>query len=318
MIVSALTRAGSDGFEEKRFLGFISGLEQVKDILFAPMYNLDQKLIPEKERIDLSGYMKSRPVTVGNSARKQLQLGAAANVLLAAKLIYKEYDTKEHWDVVAKAADFLAENWHREDRGIWEEEADKHYTSSKVIAAVGLKYIAKHSDDEQQKLKWKQAEQEIRQFVESNCINSEGAYAAAAGEEAVDVSATLFPTWGFTDMDAPQVLATVKVLERDYRKGDLYRRHLFDFDSRKEGAFLAGSLWMAQYYVYRGNLDKARMILNEVLKYSTDLGFFSEEADVERERMIGNIPQTFVHASFIGAVIDLKNEMEKQKEGASS
>ena len=315
MIVSALTRAGSNGVEERRFLGFLSGLEKVEDTLLAPMYSLDQKLIPEKQKIALNGYMNSRPVTTGNGARKQLQLGTTANVLLAAKLIYNKYDTKEHWDTIAETADFLAENWHREDHGIWEESMKKHYTSSKVITAVGLKYIAEHSDDEKQKLRWKQAEQEIREFVESNCINSEGAYAAAAGEEAVDVSAILYPTWGFTDIDAPEVLATVKVLERDYRKGDLYRRHLFDFDSKKEGAFLAASLWMAQYYVYRGNLDKARVILHEVLKYSTDLGFFSEEADVEKERMIGNIPQTFVHASFIGTIIDLKHEMEKQGYG---
>jgi GH15 family glucan-1,4-alpha-glucosidase len=312
MIVSALTRAGSNGFEEKRFLGFISGLEQIEGILFSPMYDLDQKLIPDKKEIELSGYLDSQPVTIGNGARRQLQLGTTANVLLAAKLIYNKYDTNEHWDVIAKTADFLAENWHREDKGIWEENPNKHYTTSKVITAVGLKYIAEHSDDEKQKLRWKQAEQEIREFVKNNCINSEGAYAAAAGEEAVDISAILFPTWGFTDIDAPEVLATVKVLERDYRKGDLYRRHLFEFDSSQEGAFLAASLWMAQYYVYRGNLDKARVIINEVLKYTTDLGFFSEEADVENERMTGNIPQTFVHASFIGAVIDLKNETEKQ------
>ena len=318
MIVSALTRAGSNGVEERRFLDFLSGLEKIEDILFSPMYTLDQKLIPEIKKIKLSGYMNSQPVTIGNGARKQLQLGTTANVLLAAKLIYNKYNIREHWDVIAETADFLAENWHKEDKGIWEEKSNKHYTSSKVITAVGLKYIAKHSKDEKQKLKWKQAEQDIKEFVNNNCINSEGAYAAAAGEEAVDISAILFPTWGYTDMEAPEVLATVKVLERDCRKGDLYRRHLFDFDSRKEGAFLAASLWMAQYYIYRKDFPKAKVIINEVLKYSTDLGFLSEEADVENQRMIGNIPQTFVHASFIGAVTDLKTEMEKQEKKASS
>jgi GH15 family glucan-1,4-alpha-glucosidase len=114
-------------------------------------------------------------------------------------------------------------------------------------------------------------------------------------------------------METPEMKATVKVLERDYKKGKLYRRHLFRFDSKKEGAFLAGSLWMAQYYIYIKEFDKAREIIDEALKYTTDLGFFSEEADVESQRMIGNIPQTFVHASFIGVVIDLKNELEQHK-----
>lgn len=319
MIVSALTRAGSNGVEERRFLGFICGLEQLskegKDLLFAPMYDVNYKLVPEIRELPLSGYLHSRPVATGNGARMQLQLDTTANILLAAKLIYNKYHTKEHWKVVVQTADFLAENWQRPDHGLWEEQVQKHYTSSKVITAVALKYIAKHTEDEKQRLKWKQAEHDIREFVSKNCLNTAGAYAAAAGEEAVDISAILFPTWAYTDVEAPEVLATVKILERDYRKGDLYRRHLFEFDSRKEGAFLAGSLWMAQYWVYRKNFNKARLILDEALKYTTDLGFFSEEADVESRRMIGNLPQTFVHASFIGAVIDLKNELEKEEKG---
>lgn len=314
MIVSALTRAGSDGVEERRFLKFICELERLKEqknIFFAPMYTLDQKLIPDRQEINLKGYFDSSPVTIGNGALHQLQLDTTANILLAAKLIYNKYDTKEHWDVVSETADFLTENWHREDHGIWEESMKKHYTSSKVITACGLMFIAKHTDDAKQKKRWEDAEKEIRQFVKENCINAEGAYAAAAGEEAVDISAILFPTWDYTNINTPEIKATVKVLERDYKKGKFYRRHLFEVNSKKEGAFLAGSLWMAQYYVYLKKLDKAREIIDEVLKYTTDLGFFSEEADVENKRMIGNIPQTFVHASFIGAVIDLKYELEK-------
>lgn len=316
MIVSALTRAGSDGVEERRFLKFICELERLKekkDVLFAPMYNLDQQIIPSERTLNLKGYLSSQPVRTGNEAKKQLQLGTTANILLAAKLIYNKYDTKEHWEVISETADFLSENWHREDHGIWEESMKKHYTSSKVITACGLMFIANYTNDPQQKKRWKDAEKDIRQFVKENCLNSEGAYAAATGEEAVDISAILFPTWAYTKIDTPEIQATVKVLERDHKKGKLYRRHLFEMDSKKEGAFLAGSLWMAQYWVYRKELDKAREIIDEVLKYATDLGFFSEEADVEKERMMGNIPQTFVHASFIGAVIDLKHEMEKLK-----
>jgi GH15 family glucan-1,4-alpha-glucosidase len=315
MIVSALTRAGSDGTEERRFLKFISELKQLKaekDVLFAPMYTPDHSLVPRMQEIQLKGYLNSLPVNTGNGSRTQLQLGTTANVLIAAKLIYNKYKIREHWSVVAETADFLAENWHREDHGIW-EESKMQYTTSKVLTAVGLMFIAKHTDDPQQKKRWKDAEQEIRKFVKENCINSEGAYAAAAGQEAVDISAILFPTWGYTSMDAPEMKATIKVLERDYKKGTLYRRHLFEFDSKKEGAFLAGSLWMAQYYIYLKEFDKAREIIGEALKYTTDLGFFSEEADIENQRMIGNIPQTFVHASFIGAVIDLKYEMGKME-----
>ena len=172
MIVSALTRPGSNGVEERRLLKFIFKLERLKeekDVLFAPMYTLDQNLVPQKQEIQLKGYHNSRPVTTGNTSRTQLQLGTTANVLLAAKLIYNKYKTKEHGSVVAETADYLAENRHKEGHGIW-EEGKMRYTASKVITAVGLMFIAEHN--------------------------------------------------------------------------------LFQLDSEKEGAFLAGSLWMAQYYVY--------------------------------------------------------------------
>ena len=50
--------------------------------------------------------------------------------------------------------------------------------------------------------------------------------------------------------------------------------------------------------------------LETALAYVTDLGFFAEEADPHSRRMLGNIPQAFVHAAFIGAVIDYKNALK--------
>jgi GH15 family glucan-1,4-alpha-glucosidase len=92
-----------------------------------------------------------------------------------------------------------------------------------------------------------------------------------------------------------------------------------------EGTFLAGAFWVAQYWVLQGDLERARRILDASLGYANDLGLFAEEADPREEgggRMLGNIPQSFVHAAFIGAVIDLKHalarlqasETAKQKE----
>lgn len=102
----------------------------------------------------------------------------------------------------------------------------------------------------------------------THCLNSEGAYAAIAGGEAVDVSAVLFPIWDFVKADAPEVKATLRVLERDYCKDNLYWRHLESFDSKKEGAFLAGTIWVAQYWVMRNGFARVESILNAALEYS--------------------------------------------------
>jgi len=317
MIVSALTRAGSDGTEERRFLEFICGYDRDSDSqLLKPFSTLDGKTAPAQETLNLMGYRHSTPVMIGNGAKDQLQLDGYGNVLLAAKLIYNRFDTREHWSLVAEIADFLTDHWHEPDYGIWEEKQKEQYTASKVIVACGLKFIADVAQDKAQAARWQAAEQEIRQFVAQHCLTSEGAYAAIAGGEAVDVSAALFPVWAYTDPDTPEMLATMKVLERDYATGYLYRRHLQDFDSQKEGAFLAGTFWVAQYWIMRQELQRAQAIIDAALEFANDLGLFAEEADPKTGEMLGNFPQTFVHASFIGTVIDLKTALEQDQSGS--
>lgn len=313
MIISALVRAGSNGPDERRFLEFICGSrnETPGEPLLPPFLSLDFKAAPGVVHLDLAGYAGSRPVRIGNGANRQLQLDGFANVLLAAKLIYARHDTREHWDTVRRIADFLVDHWSEPDYGIWEEHEARQYTTGKVIVSCGLRYIADFADDRVQAEKWLATSREIDAYVAANCMSAEGAFLAYAGAEAVDVSSVLFPIWGYTPADSPEMLATIRVLERDYCQGDLYWRHLEELEGDREGAFLAATLWVAQYWVMRRDLPRARAMLEAALEYATDLGFFAEEADPASIAMLGNFPQTFVHASFIGAVIDYRDAQGK-------
>ena len=70
---------------------------------------------------------------------------------------------------------------------------------------------------------------------------------------------------------------------------------------------------MAHYYSVAGNVDQAHRIIEAVLRYQNDLGFFAEEAGLHSgEQMLGNFPQTFVHSSFICAVNGLKLALSGQ------
>lgn len=315
MIVSALTRAGSDGYEERRFLDYICSTRSrnpLGGLPIAPFSAVDMGPADEEVQLEhLAGYRGSRPVQIGNGAREQLQLDSYGNVLLAAKLIYGRFDTREHWATVEVLADYLADNWGEPDYGIWEEREKRQYTSSKVVAAVALRFIAEHSEEPEQAERWRDAERAIRKFIAAECINSEGAYAAVAGGEAVDVTAALFPVWDYEPAETPAMLATIAAIERDLADGDLYRRHLELYDEQREGAFLASTLWVAQYWVMRGELEKTRRIIDMVLDCANDLGQLPEMALPGDCTMIGNFPQTFVHAALIGAVIDLKAALEQ-------
>ncbi|ARS35558.1 glycoside hydrolase family 15 [Pontibacter actiniarum] len=314
MIASALTRAGSDGEEERRFLSFICDAMQGMPEPVVPFFTLDKAPAPEEHLLQhLQGYANSLPVRVGNDANHQLQLDAISNVLLAAKLIYNRFNTREHWELVSYLADYLTDHWQEKDHGMWEETQKQHYTSSKVVAAVSLEFISEHSQEEAQRQRWCEAAAAIRRFVAANCLTSEGAYAAFAGSEAVDVSAILFPIWAYTDAEAPEVLKTLEVLERDYCQQHLFRRHLVDYSSKREGAFLAGTFWVAQYWVMRRDWQKFEQVMGAALAFMNDVGLMPEEGDPATGEFLGNMPQTFVHASLIGAVIDYKAAQEKEK-----
>lgn len=308
MITSALVRADSNGEEAQKFLSFLCDAKfRNSQKILLPFYSLDKLVAQPEEDLPLQGYQNSRPVRIGNNAMDQLQLDANANILLAAKLLYQKFPEKHHWDTVSSIADHLIERWQEKDHGIWEETAKEHFTSSKVIVAKALEFIADFAETREQQTRWLSTAEEIRKFIKENCITAEGAYATYPGSKEVDITAALFPVWLFTEPNAPEMKKTIGLLERDHRDGKLYRRTLACYDASKEGVFLAGCLWMAQYNIMAGNLEKAENIINAALEFSNDLGFFAEEGNIERNEMLGNFPQTFVHASFIGAVIDLKN-----------
>ncbi|MCF8402038.1 MAG: hypothetical protein K9G45_11805, partial [Bacteroidales bacterium] len=144
-------------------------------------------------------------------------------------------------------------------------------------------------------------------FVKNNCITKSGSYAVFAGSEEVDITATLFPEWDYCPADTPEMVQTVKELEENFSNNDLVYRNLLLFDEKKEGAFLAANFWMAQYWIMRKNIEKSKRYIDAALKYQNDLGLFAEEADPGSDTMLGNIPQSFVHASCIGAIIDFSN-----------
>jgi GH15 family glucan-1,4-alpha-glucosidase len=311
LIVSALLQLDQVGKPEESFLGFVaSALRTNHQTRLSPFYAVDKTLVTSSRKLDLAGYQSSRPVQIGNTAYDQLQLDADANVLLTAKLLYDRFGRKEQWETIVQVADFLAENWQRDDNGIWEEGTTRAYTSSKVLAARGLEFIADYADTPDQAQRWRDAGAAIRQFVAQHCLTRTGAFAVYAGSQEVDITAAQFSLWTYCAPDSPEMLATIRELEQHWCRENLYWRRLEEFDSHKEGAFLAGTCWMAHYYAVAGNVDRAHLIIEAVLRYQNDLGFFAEEAGLDDgEQMLGNFPQTFVHSSFICAVNGLKQAL---------
>jgi GH15 family glucan-1,4-alpha-glucosidase len=302
LITGALSTLNIMAKQEFRFLDFVAAaLHENQQDCVTPLYRVDHSLVKDMQELKLSGYWGSQPVIIGNTASDQRQLDAEANVLISAHILYAKYGEQPHWPVVAQIADYICHNWDKKDNGMWEEGVLHHYTSSKVFAALGLELVADYNPDPTEAARWRHNAGLIREFVATRCLTKTGAYASYAGSEEVDVSAAIFALWSYTEPDAPAMRATIHELETRYCHEQLYWRRLEEYDSRKEGAFLAGSCWMAHYYAVAGDLSKSRAILDAVARFQNDLGYFSEEVDVKKGLLLGNFAQSFVHSSFICA-----------------
>jgi hypothetical protein len=79
--------------------------------------------------------------------------------------------------------------------------------------------------------------------------------------------------------------------QRTYCESNLYWRHLDSFNSKNVGAFLAGTIWIAQCWGIRKDLRRAKTILDAAPTYSNDLGSLAEEADPETgQKLISQEP----------------------------
>lgn len=304
MVVRGLLRTAVRSKEGESFLQFVADTRrQASQQPLDVVVTVDGRPTPSEEKPLLAGYESSRPVRIGNRAGRQLQLGSLGDVLIAAAEIYRKNGERSHWEIVRRVADFLVGHWHKPDAGIWESPTSRQYTASKVFAACGLEKIAPFADDERQAC-YRACAKAIRAYVQRNCITREGAYAAYSGFDGVDISAALFAVWDYCPADSPEMEASLHVLHRDYEKDGLFRREDETSESRREGAFLPGTFWVSQYWMKRGDGERARFYLEAGLKQANDLGIFPEEIEWRSGRALGNFPLAMAHASFLNAAHD--------------
>lgn len=304
MVVRALLRAAQTGGEGEAFLSFVAQAHaHTRREPLDAVTAVDGWPIPPESSPPLAGYAGSNPVRIGNRARKQLQLGAYGNLLLAAGFVFRAQGRK-HWALVRDVAEFLVKHWQRSDSGFWESSKPRQYTASKVFAACGLEAILPFADPEERR-RYAEAAQLIRRHVFRHHLTRECAFATFAGSSGVDVTSALFPMWSFCPPDCSQMIASVRALERDYERHGLLRRDDRTPQSQFEGAFLPATFWLAQYWAARNNLERAHYYLNAGLHHANDVGVLPEEIDWQRGTALGNLPLGMTHASLINAVLDV-------------
>lgn len=305
MVIRGLIRFDPQCREARQYLAYVAGLfDSGYQSPLDPISAVGGERVPKQRRLRFGGYRNGRPNLSGNAAARQLQLGSLANFVLAANEIYTLLEEREHWDVVRATAETLCRKWRDRDNGIWEEKQRRHYTSSLALTACALERIAMHTGSEGER--WRAVAGDIRRFIERACRRN-GVFMATTRSSRVDISAALFPTCGYIAAEDAGMTRTIEELDRHYCVGGgLYHRHLQHPGTvEAEGAFLAGTFWVAHYWAARKDARRAHRLIEQGLSHANDLGLFPEEIDTRTNEALGNFPLGLVHGSFLSAVADL-------------
>lgn len=285
------------------------------------MYTVYGKPVKKERELKWSGFRNSRPVRIGNGARDQLQLDVYGEVVAAAAQLdeYNKNIDRSSARVLRGIGKYVREHWTLPDKGIWETRvANQHHTHSKLMCWVAMsKLLQLHEAGflkELDRQTVSQAREEIATAIRENAWNEQRqTYTAVFGGEEVDASLLLLSKHGFEKADSDRMRLTYKRIAEEIAAGSglLYRYR--DKLSPGEGAFGICSFWLAEYLALGGgSLTEAESEIRKLLKYSNDLGLFSEEIDPATGQALGNFPQAFTHVGLINAALTLAERRAKE------
>jgi GH15 family glucan-1,4-alpha-glucosidase len=299
-------------WEADEFMQFVADIEPNEDGALQIMYGIDgRRDLTETTRDDLSGYAGARPVRVGNGAFDQRQ-NDVFGAVLDSVLLHTRHSQRlprRLWPIVEAQAECATRVWREPDQGIWEARgAPQHYVSSKLMGWVALDRAAKlaaiDGDDELQ-AKWAATAEEIRTDILEHGVDQRGVLRQHYDTDALDASTLLAAIFGFLPSDDERLRASVLAIQDELTEDGFVLRYKTDETddglSGKEGTFLICSFWLVSALAIVDELQRARDLMERLLRVASPLGLYAEEFDAATGRHLGNFPQAFSHLALIEA-----------------
>ena len=290
------------------------------------VYGLDGRTdLSETTLEHLEGYRNSTPVRIGNGAHSQLQLDIYGEMLDSVYLYnkYAEPISYDAWCDLRYMLDWLCENWHRKDEGIWEVRSGRqHFVYSKLMCWVamdrGLRLAEKRSLPADQ-VHWRTVRNTIYEEILTRGWNPKlQAFTQHYESDCLDASNLIMPLVFFMAPNDPKMLATIDAINRPPHEGGLVSDGMvYRYDAERspdgleggEGTFNMCSFWLVEALTRAGHthpekLDEARLLFERMLGYANHLGLYAEETGASGEAL-GNFPQAFTHLALISAGFNL-------------
>ncbi|MGK5081896.1 glycoside hydrolase family 15 protein [Bdellovibrionota bacterium FG-1] len=276
-----------------------------------PVYSLDGgKDLPEKELPFLSGYQGSRPVRIGNHSARQFQLDIYGHILITASEYFRLFGELPPglWPKLSEVLDYVCQAWRRPDHGPWEARAKaEHYAASKIMCWAALDRGISLAAQLQQEApaRWNTERQILRQTICQQAYDSQLlTFTSAFGKRDLDASVLQIPLIGFLPFDDIRVQNTLNTLQQNLSDGVILQ-HFRNADGQSEtdSAQLVTSFLFISCLALSGRVEEASDRLAELCTYSTPLGLFGEQINLETHETTGNFPSAAVHLSLMNAAL---------------
>ena len=289
------------------------------------LYGIDgRQELPEDQLDHFSGHGGAKPVRIGNEAFDQIQLDIYGELMDAVYLVnkYGEAISHEGWKHVVDVVDQVCEIWNTKDVGIWEMRGEQHhFLHSRLMCWVALDRAIRLASKRSLPApfaRWDQTRQAIYADIWSHFWNEErGHFVQHTGSTALDGSMLLMPLVRFVAATDPRWLSTLDAIQKSLvRDGMVYRYRNDDSQidglQGTEGAFAACSFWYVECLARAGQVEKAHLEFEQLLRYANPLGLYAEEFD-NQARHLGNTPQALSHLALISAATFLDRKLSGEK-----
>ncbi len=276
-----------------------------------PLYGVAGETVPSEAEIgELAGYRGSRPVRVGNTAARQLQLDVFGPIAQLVHLLLEAEAplSGEHWRLVEALVSAVAERWQEPDHGIWEERMrPRHHVHSKVMCWQTVDRAIKSARWflEKERADWLALREAIASDVLAHGWKPRlGAFTAAYDSDEPDAAVLEVGLSGLLAPDDPRFVATVERVEERLREGPTVYRYRFD-DALPgaEGGFHLCTAWLVRALHAIGRRDDARALFDDMVALAGPTGMLSEQYDPRGDRAVGNVPQCYSHLGLIECAV---------------
>src|SRR5229473_206373 len=299
-------------WEANDFIQFVADVAPTEDGSLQIMYGIDgRRRLSESVRDDLSGYADARPVRVGNAAFSQRQNDVFGAVLDSILLHTRRNERlpRRLWPIVQSQAACATRVWRDPDQGIWEARGKpQHYVSSKLMCWVALDRASKLAQirgDPDAKAIWRATADEIRTDILTHGVSKRGVLRQHYETDALDASTLLAGSFEFLAHDDERLRNTVLAVSEELTENGFVRRYRPDETddglSGNAGTFVICSFWLVSAFAIVGEMQRARDLMERLLRIASPLGLYAEEYDPKTGRHLGNFPQAFSHLALIEA-----------------